>query len=94
MVCDQLRQLNNHLYVTANSGGITVYLDQQLLVQVKLGMVTAFQAHNAAQGRLIQRVFDVLGLEDYSMIGQELAHYTGDDVEIIRRLPDGGKTND
>ena len=92
MVCDQLRNLlPDRLYITANPGGITVYLDQQLLIQIKLGAVTAFQAHNAAQAKLIQRVLEILELKDYSMAGLDLVD---PQMKVHRRLPDGGKTDD
>lgn len=65
MVSESIRQLSPQLYVTDNVGGITVYLDQRLLVQIRDGTVTAGQTYSLAQARLVNKILEVAGVTDY-----------------------------
>jgi hypothetical protein len=52
--------------------GITVYLDQRLLIQIRDGTVTAFQTYSAASTRLAQQIIETQGLEDRYSISENL----------------------
>jgi hypothetical protein len=66
------------LYETNNIGGKTVYLDGRLLIQIRSGVVTAFQSHNKREADLIQKILIAEGLsEQYSSIPGMLVNYIG-----------------
>jgi hypothetical protein len=85
----------DRLLVTFNAGGLSVYLDCRLLVQIRSGVVTAIQAHNQAQARLIQSIIKEEGLEErYTVTAGQLAEYADGMIISVRRMSDGRTKED
>jgi hypothetical protein len=90
--------------VTVNQSGTTVYLGGRLLLQTRDGTVTAFQADNNREAKLIQNVLALLSMDDnYSMIHGATPYLTEykdgkviavmRPIDLLRRIANGPEAN-
>ena len=68
-----------------NEKGLTVYLDGRLLVQIQSGEVTACQAHDLAQTKMIKDIIRKEGLGEYSVVKGFLIKYM-EGIPNVRKI--------